>query len=48
MRSARGLRSANAMPSGIAVAASPALWIRSASSATLPLREIDRGLREPR
>ena len=24
------------MPSGIAVAASPALWIRSASSATLP------------
>lgn len=29
-RSARALRSANAMPRGIAVAASPALWMRSA------------------
>src|SRR5687767_1366269 len=35
-RSARALRSRKAMPSGTAVAASPALWIRSASSATEP------------
>ena len=30
-------RSRNAAPSGIAVSASPTLWIRSASSATLPV-----------
>ena len=36
-RSARWERSANAIPSGTAVRASPKLWIRSASSATLPL-----------
>jgi len=35
-RSARALRKANARPSGIAVAASPALWMTSASNATLP------------
>jgi hypothetical protein len=35
-RSARALRIANAMASGMAVAASPKLWIRSASSATDP------------
>ena len=35
-RSALALRSAKAIPSGIAVAASPVLWIRSASRATLP------------
>ena len=36
-RSARAERSRKAMPSGIAVPASPKLWIRSASRATLPL-----------
>ena len=35
-RSAVALRSANATPSGMAVTASPQLWTRSASSATLP------------
>src|SRR3954454_11138465 len=35
-RSARSERSRNAMPSGIAVSASPKLWMRSASSATEP------------
>jgi len=35
-RSARRLRTMNAIPNGIAVAASPVLWIRSASSATDP------------
>ena len=34
--SARRDRMANAIPSGMAVRASPALWIRSARSATLP------------
>ncbi len=38
-RSARSERSRNAMPSGIAVSASPKLWIRSASSATEPDNE---------
>ena len=36
MRSAFALRRAKAIASGIAVAASPKLWMRSASSATLP------------
>jgi hypothetical protein len=36
-RSARLERSTNAVPSGTAVRASPELWIRSASSATLPV-----------
>ena len=36
-RSATRERSANAMPSGTGVSASPKLWIRSASRATLPL-----------
>ena len=37
LRSADSERSRKAMPSGIAVAASPKLWIRSASRATLPV-----------
>ena len=36
--SARSERSANATASGIAVSASPTLWIRSARRATLPVR----------
>ena len=36
-RSARAERSRKAAPSGIAVLASPKLWIRSASRAMLPL-----------
>ena len=36
--SARSERNANATPSGTAVSASPTLWIRSASRATLPVR----------
>jgi hypothetical protein len=35
--SPRLLRRKNAMPSGIAVSASPKLWIRSASNATDPV-----------
>ena len=35
-RSARAERSRNAIPSGIAAAASPTLWIKSASSAIDP------------
>jgi hypothetical protein len=35
--SPRALRRKNAMPSGTAVSASPTLWMRSASSATLPV-----------
>src|SRR4051794_29203656 len=35
-RSPRALRRRNAIPSGMAISASPALWMRSASSATLP------------
>ena len=41
--SPRALRSRNAIPSGIAVSASPKLWIRSASSATDLESDEDRG-----